>query len=137
MTSVFLFDAKGGYLTVEDPTPAQELENMIILGKWAPRVPEIGPGFSVFVIENTVIVKPNDSPGGRPVRKIPDLSNREWQVLQGLVDGLQHKEIADRYGMSIRMVREHQDKLKVKFNTPSPTKIATLAVSMGMCQPSD
>lgn len=120
MTNVFLFDAEGGYLTVEDPMPAQELKNMIILGKWAPRIPKMGPNFSVIIMNNAIIVKPSDSPGNQPVFNAPELSNREWQVLQGLVDGLQHKEIATKYGMSIRMVREHQDKLKEKFNTQSP-----------------
>ena len=135
MTSVFLFDAEGGYLTVEDPMPAQELKDLILRGIWAPRVPKIDPTFSVLIIEGTIIVKPNESPSSQPVINVPKLSDREWQVLQGLVDWLQHKEIAGKYGMSRRMVREHQDKLKMKFNTLSPTKIAALAVSMGICQP--
>ncbi|MEM6807292.1 MAG: LuxR C-terminal-related transcriptional regulator [Bacteroidota bacterium] len=39
------------------------------------------------------------------------LSNRQKQIVQGIVDGLSYKMIADKYMISINTVRDHIKKI--------------------------
>ena len=73
------------------------------------------------------------SPGTRrrvveAARKIDDLSRRERQVLDGLVRGEPHKQIAHRLGISVRTVELHRTRMLHRLGTPHLADAIRLAV---------
>ena len=62
------------------------------------------------------------------VRKIADLSPRERQVLEGLVRGEPHKQIAHRLGISVRTVELHRTRMLHRLGTPHLAYAIRLAV---------
>jgi PAS domain S-box-containing protein len=61
-------------------------------------------------------------------RKISDLSPRERQVLDGLVRGEPHKQIAHRLGISARTVELHRSRMLHRLGTPYLADAIRLAV---------
>ncbi len=61
-------------------------------------------------------------------RKIADLSPRERQVLDGLVRGEPHKQIAHRLGISARTVELHRSRMLHRLGTPHLADAIRLAV---------
>jgi DNA-binding NarL/FixJ family response regulator len=57
-----------------------------------------------------------------------DLTNRELEVLRGLVDGLPTTEIAGRLGMSVNTVRTHVQRLLGKLGAHTRLQAAAIAV---------
>ena len=73
------------------------------------------------------------APGARrefaeAARKIGDLSPREREVLDGLVRGEPHKQIAHRLGISVRTVELHRTRMLHRFGTPHLADAIRLAV---------
>ncbi len=58
----------------------------------------------------------------------PGLSERERDVLRGLVDGLAYKQVADRLGISIDTVRTHVRGLYKKLQVHSVAEAVTRAL---------
>jgi PAS domain S-box-containing protein len=61
-------------------------------------------------------------------RKIADLTPRERQVLDGLVQGEPHKTIAHRLGISVRTVELHRTRMLHRLGTPHLADAIRLAV---------
>ncbi len=61
-------------------------------------------------------------------RKIADLTPRERQVLDGLVRGEPHKQIAHRLGISARTVELHRSRMLHRLGTPHLADAIRLAV---------
>jgi DNA-binding CsgD family transcriptional regulator len=61
-------------------------------------------------------------------RKIADLSPRERQVLDGLVQGEPHKQIAYQLGISVRTVELHRTRMLHRLGTPHLADAIRLAV---------
>lgn len=61
-------------------------------------------------------------------RKIADLSPREREVLDGLVAGEPHKQIAHRLGISARTVELHRARMLHRLGTPHLAEAIRLAV---------
>ena len=57
-----------------------------------------------------------------------ELSDREKQILTGLVDGLSYKMIADRYSISLDTVRTHIRSIYEKLHVHSRSQAITLAM---------
>ena len=64
-------------------------------------------------------------------RKSIDLTNRQRQVLDGLVCGRTLAEIGYRLGIRARSVRHHVDALKVKLGAVSLSELVARAVASG------
>jgi PAS domain S-box-containing protein len=62
------------------------------------------------------------------VQKITQLSPRERQVLDGLVQGEPHKTIAHRLGISVRTVEIHRTRMLHRLGTPHLAEAIGLAV---------
>jgi eukaryotic-like serine/threonine-protein kinase len=81
--------------------------------------------------------------GGRvilslPLRGAAELTARELDVLQGLVEGLSNKEIAARLSISPRTVNFHLDNIFAKLGVSSRTEAAVIAQRQGWARrPSD
>ena len=61
-----------------------------------------------------------------PTKKIPEdnlLTARQEQIVQGLVDGLSYKMIADKYLISIETVRDHIKKIYKKLQVNSKAEV--------------
>lgn len=61
-----------------------------------------------------------------PTKKIPKdnlLTGRQEQIVQGLVDGLSYKMIADKYLISIETVRDHIKKIYKKLQVNSKAEV--------------
>lgn len=135
MTRVLLCDEAGHFLFVDDPAPPEELKDEILLGRWSPKIPQLGPLISATIRDDTLIVYPIKPQEEKPVYNIPKLSPREMQVLEGLVNGLEYKEIAQAYGIKPRTVKDYVEQLKEKFNTQSTNSVVARAVAMEICKP--
>jgi len=61
-------------------------------------------------------------------RKIANLSPREGEVLDGLVQGEPHKTIAHRLGISVRTVELHRTRMLHRLGTPNLAEAIRLAV---------
>ena len=62
----------------------------------------------------------------------PILTERELQVLQGIVRGELQTETASRLGISVRRVEVLVSRIKVKFEASSSASAASKAVGMGV-----
>jgi two-component system NarL family response regulator len=72
--------------------------------------------------------EPPESGGGLPA----ELTPREREVLQCMVDGHNRAEIADRLGLSANTVRTHTQNLLAKLGAHSALEAITLAMRAGM-----
>ncbi|MEV0661274.1 response regulator [Actinomadura luteofluorescens] len=68
---------------------------------------------------------------------IAELTPREREVLQCMVDGLGRAEIAERLGLSANTVRTHTQNLLAKLDLHSALEAITLAMRAGMRPTSD
>jgi two-component system response regulator FixJ len=64
--------------------------------------------------------------------RLDRLSRRQREILQGLLDGLPNKGIAERLGLSPRTVEMHRAKLKVELGVTSLSATLQLAIDGGM-----
>jgi DNA-binding NarL/FixJ family response regulator len=58
-----------------------------------------------------------------PFQKHEELTTREKQIIQGLIDGLSYKMIADRLSVSIDTIRSHIKKIYTKLQVNSRTEL--------------
>jgi two-component system, NarL family, response regulator YdfI len=65
----------------------------------------------------------------------PILTERELQVLQGIVRGELQTETASRLGISLSNVEKTVKTIKEKFDSPTPASAAAKAASYGIVQP--
>jgi DNA-binding NarL/FixJ family response regulator len=62
----------------------------------------------------------------------PVLTDRELQVLQGIVRGELQTEMAMKLGISVRRVEVLVSRIKIKFEASSSASAASKAVGMGV-----
>jgi DNA-binding NarL/FixJ family response regulator len=72
-----------------------------------------------------------DNPNGGS-QLLAELTPREREVLQCMVDGLNRAEIAERLGLSANTVRTHTQNLLAKLDMHSALEAITLAMRAGM-----
>jgi len=60
-----------------------------------------------------------------------ELTERQKQVLQALVDGLTKSQIAVRLGISIKTVAKHHHNLLVKYRVETRAQLIAQAVARG------
>lgn len=135
MPRVFFFDKKGSILSVEDPAPSEIIREQILAKNWLPPWPQFDDDYAVTVIGDNIFIAPLDCPGNNPVSSIPQISRRERQVLEELVEGKEFKEIARTLSISVATVTEYAGSLRNKFNTRSLRSVVARAVAMGICKP--
>ena len=83
------------------------------------------PGVAATVLE---VVR--RSPTSRPEDTL-DLTPREREVLQALVDGLSYKQVAAELGIGIETVRSHIRRLYRKLRVHSATEAVAKALREG------
>jgi DNA-binding NarL/FixJ family response regulator len=135
MTLVIAMDEGGAVHLVEDPKPARQIQDNINAGSWAQDFSLPKSPIHTTIRGNTLMVLPTDMPEKRPVYAIPAITDREREVLVGLAEGLTHKEIAARYKISPRTVRDRIERLKTKLNAVTPIQVVVRAVAFGMIKP--
>ncbi|TDD80298.1 response regulator [Actinomadura rubrisoli] len=77
------------------------------------------------------LVQETPEPNG-DAQALADLTPREREVLQCMVDGLGRAEIAERLGLSANTVRTHTQNLLAKLGMHSALEAITLAMRAGM-----
>jgi two-component system NarL family response regulator len=73
-----------------------------------------------------------DPPPAGPGAALAELTPREREVLQCMVDGLSRAELAQRLGLSTNTVRTHTQNLLAKLDLHSALEAITLAMRSGM-----
>ena len=61
-----------------------------------------------------------------------DLTDRQREILQLIVDGRANKDIADRLNLSIKTVEFHRAKIMTKLGARSPAELTRLAMQQGI-----
>ncbi|MEZ4652538.1 MAG: response regulator transcription factor [Candidatus Eisenbacteria bacterium] len=108
-----------GYLLKRTP-PAELLEQLrIVAGGGSPLTAGVARTVLDLLRGNESAHNDADSTG---------LSEREREVLRGLVDGLAYKQVADRLGISIDTVRTHVRGLYKKLQVHSVAEAVTRAL---------
>jgi two-component system nitrate/nitrite response regulator NarL len=64
--------------------------------------------------------------------QIPQISNREREVLLALVEGLSNKEVADRLNIAVRTAETHRERIMRKLNIHSVAGLTKFAISKGL-----
>ncbi len=68
-------------------------------------------------------------------RRETDLTERELEVLEGLVQGERNKEIAMRLGVTERTVRAHLSTIYMKLDVDSRAQAVGVAITRGLISP--
>ncbi|MEP7272319.1 MAG: response regulator transcription factor [Acidobacteriota bacterium] len=113
-----------GYLLKK--TPAAELLSQLrmIASEGAPLTAGVARTLLELVRQSRPSVSPEGS--GSPTRL--DLTNREQEVLQGLVRGLSYKQVADHLEMSVETVRTHIRAIYKKLHVHSAAEAVARAL---------
>lgn len=84
--------------------------------------------FAAIESRRVGLARPTELRVREAAHKITQLSPRERQVLDGLVQGEQHKTIAHRLGISVRTVELHRTRMLHRLGTPRLADAIRLAV---------
>lgn len=135
MTQVIFTDLQGTVLLIYDECSPQELERQILAGTWTPSVqwPWDGNPVSIDVYDDRLIIKPLFKLNTK--LPVPRLTTRELEVIQGLADGLEYKEIGQRLSISPRTVKSYVATLEKKLNATTSTMAVARAVGFGLIKP--
>lgn len=87
--------------------------------------PSLKRNGATYIHEGQVPIAPAES---RPRRNVPKLSERELQVLDGIVRGLQNKMIARTYGITEATVKVHMKSILRKIQVQNRTQAAVWAM---------
>ncbi|HLI15087.1 MAG TPA: response regulator transcription factor [Acidimicrobiales bacterium] len=68
----------------------------------------------------------------RPHSLLASLTERELQILELLVEGLGHQEIADRLHLAVNTVRTHTRNIQLKLNVHSNLAAVSVALDAGL-----
>jgi DNA-binding NarL/FixJ family response regulator len=104
-----------GYLLKNTPFDELKTSVMILHAGGAPMSPQIARKVMQFFSRQNV------------VRSSP-LTEKEREVVQGLVDGLSYKMIADRMGITIETVRSYIKKIYSKLQVHSKAEVITMSL---------
>jgi two-component system response regulator NreC len=63
---------------------------------------------------------------------MPDLTERELQVLTMVAEGLLNKDIGERLGISPRTVARHRENIMRKLHLHSRTDLVKYAIRLGL-----
>lgn len=85
---------------------------------------------SVFLTESSVA--PIDALSAELMSRLDSLSQRESQVLKGLVNGQTNKEIAREFDLSPRTVEVYRAKLMTKMQAGSISELVRFAIKAGV-----
>ena len=69
-----------------------------------------------------------------PLQSTPQFTPREMDVLQGLVEGLSNKELANRLSVSPRTINYHLDNIFAKLGVRTRTEAALIALRRGLAR---
>jgi DNA-binding NarL/FixJ family response regulator len=75
-------------------------------------------------------------PKDRAKRKLDDLTPRELEVLQLIVEGLANKQVAAELGISIKTVEKHRQNLMVKLDIHDTAGLTRYAIGAGIIESS-
>lgn len=81
---------------------------------------------------DTVVVSPDDDDTATARRRVDQLSGRERQVLDGLLEGLPNKTIAYDLGISARTVEIYRANIMSKMDAGSFAELVRLAIRAGV-----
>ncbi len=132
---IFLPDRKT-FILLESPLAPEALAETVVRGQWQPPAAYAAPGRRAFHVTQqgqVVVITPDDE--GLPVIQPPDLTRRQREVLQCLVEGLTNQQTAMRLGMSQRTVFNHQLALKQCLQVNTLAQAAAVGTMLGLCQP--
>lgn len=91
----------------------------------------LGHALRMLLMGNCILAYRGDKPT-LPLRETTPLSDREQQVLRGICDGLQNKEIAHLYQIKEVTVKMHVRAIIRKLNARNRTHAAMLARDNGL-----
>lgn len=154
MTRILVFLSNRSVLLTESPLSPHQLVTAVNSADMTGLPPEIGQ-FPVkgdpaaFQCDELVVItgwhgpreqsgslrEPPNLPAGEPGSPLlPRLTARENAVFQGLAQGLTVKEIAFRFGIRPRTVREHVLHINEKFDAQTTEQAVGRGVLLGLCR---
>ena len=64
------------------------------------------------------------------LNSVPEMSQRQLEILNLVAKGFSNKEIADILGVSLETIKDHVKKILLKMGATSRTEAASLAVNL-------
>ncbi|NNK17077.1 MAG: response regulator transcription factor [Sulfitobacter sp.] len=84
------------------------------------------------VLKGQTVLSPSVITIVTPQRDMPELTNRELQVLQGIAKGLSNAAMADDMGISSKTVDTHRTNLMKKLSVHSSAMLLMKAIKLGL-----
>jgi DNA-binding CsgD family transcriptional regulator len=148
MTRLLFLPDEETFVLGDSSLPPEEVVRTIQAGEWNPPEPYASwlaaggqpPALRVLRHGQLVIIMLAQPLAGlgavrAPTETAPPLSPRQWQVLQGLMEGLTTKQIARRLGISRRMVYLHVAAIKEKLDASTRAQSVGRAAALGWVKP--
>jgi len=90
-----------------------------------------------FVSDRMRVAAADPVAGGEPLRRRggPELTSREREVLQLLVEGRANKEIASALGIAIKTAETHRARIMAKLNMHSMSELVRYAIRNRIIEP--
>lgn len=73
--------------------------------------------------------------GGHPVRQLPELSDREAEVLRLVAEGYTNQQVADQIYLSVKTVETYRARLMDKLGLKTRADLVRLALECGILKP--
>jgi DNA-binding CsgD family transcriptional regulator len=135
MTQVFIFDENETMQVVDLEQTPEEIVRTVNKGDWQTYLgfdPAPQHAWQAVRVGRLVIIYPPQPPEDYPR---VHLTPREYQVLQALCFGETVEKAAYSLHRSPRSVRNHTNKLRIKFRAKTMPEMLAKATALGLVQP--
>lgn len=119
----------GGVAYVLKSGASEELLNAI-------QIARSGGRYLSPALDQSIVSEVTEYPG-KPSQTVLELTDRQRQILQLIVEGKQNKEIADALYISVRTVEFHRARLMSRLGARSVADLTRFAVQEGIIAPTE
>jgi DNA-binding NarL/FixJ family response regulator len=118
-----LFGGASGYLLIDEASPAELSEAVAAVARGDAA---LNPAVAATILAQWRQDRADVEPANR---RPADLTARELEVLQAMVDGLGGKAIANRYGLALKTVEHHKARIFSKLGARNQAQAVSIALA--------
>lgn len=137
MTHLVFLPHDGAVIVNEVDEGAESLAARITAGEWQPPPPYHKTtlskgGLRALAWDNLVVVMPIDYISQPDHNRGSGLTDLDMEILQCASEGMNNKEIAQRFNLSLRSVSRHIDKIKERMGVETRAQTLARATQLGL-----